>query len=174
MLIVLMLCAMLTHTASFVHGPLNFSNTFLSNLTPINPHFKPCSAQCYSTLHHLYGPYFTITQLSQQSYSNKSTLQTPLCTMILHTPSFILFILHCNHTLLSVYKVYILYKSTLCTINFIYKVTVLLQTKFVHSRLMVHFGSLVWHSGAVHTKIDLSWIDLRSISVRFEKVFTLI
>ena len=25
-----------------------------------------------------------------------------------------------------------------------------------------------------HTKIDLSWIDLRSISVRFEKVFTLI
>ena len=28
--------------------------------------------------------------------------------------------------------------------------------------------------GAVHTKIDLSWIDLRSISVRFEKVFTLI
>ena len=26
----------------------------------------------------------------------------------------------------------------------------------------------------VHTKIDLSWIDLRSISVRFEKVFTLI
>ena len=28
--------------------------------------------------------------------------------------------------------------------------------------------------GAIHTKIDLSWIDLRSISVRFEKVFTLI
>ena len=28
--------------------------------------------------------------------------------------------------------------------------------------------------GAVHTKIDLSWIDLRLISVRFEKVFTLI
>ena len=28
--------------------------------------------------------------------------------------------------------------------------------------------------GAVHTKIDLSWIDLRSISARFEKVFTLI
>ena len=28
--------------------------------------------------------------------------------------------------------------------------------------------------GAVHTKIDLSWIHLRSISVRFEKVFTLI
>ena len=28
--------------------------------------------------------------------------------------------------------------------------------------------------GAVHTKIDLSWIDLRSISVRIEKVFTLI
>ena len=28
--------------------------------------------------------------------------------------------------------------------------------------------------GTVHTKIDLSWIDLRSISVRFEKVFTLI
>ena len=27
---------------------------------------------------------------------------------------------------------------------------------------------------AFHTKIDLSWIDLRSISVRFEKVFTLI
>ena len=27
--------------------------------------------------------------------------------------------------------------------------------------------------GAVHTKIDLSWIDLRSVSVRFEKVFTL-
>ena len=26
--------------------------------------------------------------------------------------------------------------------------------------------------GAIHTKIDLSWIDLRSISVRFEKVFT--
>ena len=25
--------------------------------------------------------------------------------------------------------------------------------------------------GAVHTKIDLSWIDLRSILVRFEKVF---
>ena len=29
-------------------------------------------------------------------------------------------------------------------------------------------------SWAVHTKIDLSWIDLRLISVRFEKVFTLI
>ena len=28
--------------------------------------------------------------------------------------------------------------------------------------------------GAIHTKIDLSCIDLRSISVRFEKVFTLI
>ena len=28
--------------------------------------------------------------------------------------------------------------------------------------------------GAVHAKIDLSWIDLRSVSVRFEKVFTLI
>ena len=27
---------------------------------------------------------------------------------------------------------------------------------------------------AVHTKIDLSWIDVRSTSVRFEKVFTLI
>ena len=30
------------------------------------------------------------------------------------------------------------------------------------------------HLGAIHTKIDLSWIDLRSISVHFEKVFTLI
>ena len=28
--------------------------------------------------------------------------------------------------------------------------------------------------GLSHYKIDLSWIDLRSISVRFEKVFTLI
>ena len=28
--------------------------------------------------------------------------------------------------------------------------------------------------GVIHTKIDQSWIDLRSISVRFEKVFTLI
>ena len=34
--------------------------------------------------------------------------------------------------------------------------------------------SVIIQLGAVHTKIDLSWIDLRSISVRFEKVFTLI
>ena len=116
MLIVLMLCAMLTHTASFVHGPLNFSNTFLSNLTPINPHFKPCSAQCYSTLHHLYGPYFTITQLSQQSYSNKSTLQTPLCTMLLHTPSFIWSILH-NHTLISAILLQLIHTSNSALYN---------------------------------------------------------
>ena len=38
---------------------------------------------------------------------------------------------------------------------------------FAYFKLNVDFG-------AVHTKIDLSWIDLRSISVRFDKVFTLI
>ena len=41
---------------------------------------------------------------------------------------------------------------------------------------MIEFidGSEITIYGAVHTKIDLSWIDLKSISVRFEKVFTLI
>ena len=41
-----------------------------------------------------------------------------------------------------------------------------------------HTTFIVFHQllliRAVHTKIDLSWIDLGSISVRFEKVFTLI
>ena len=51
------------------------SHTFLSNFTPINPHFKLRSAQCYSTLHNLYGRYFTaITHFSQHSYSDKSRL----------------------------------------------------------------------------------------------------
>ena len=37
--------------------------------------------------------------------------------------------------------------------------------QFVWARLNVPLQKLL---GAVHTKIDLSWIDLRSISVRFE------
>ena len=51
------------------------------------------------------------------------------------------------------------------------------QMKTLRKRHRVH---IAWDRseqvlGAVHTKIDLSWIDLRSISaVRFERVFTLI
>ena len=48
------------------------------------------------------------------------------------------------------------------------------QMKTLRKRHRVH---IAWDRseqvlGAVHTKIDLSWIDLRSISVRFQKVFT--
>ena len=66
------------------------------------------------------------------------------------TPTFFYFDLYLN-TAYAAHYVYL-------NINYVY-----------HSALFI--GAMI---GAVHTKIDLSWIDLRSISVRFEKVFTLI